>query len=395
MTLRIFQLPDLGEGLSEAELIEWLVSPGDSIRAGQAIARVETDKAQVDVTSPWAGRIESLRGEPGDRIQTGSAIAEIEIEGPTATGEDAVLAGPIESGMRVASEGEPPPADAGTVVGKLPIAPPAASTGIVRQASAVRAMPAARRRARELGIELEGVEGTGPGGVLTRADVEGAAGGVLGDPAAVTEPLRGVRLAMARNMTRSHASVVPATVMDDVDVDAWWSPEADVLVRLVRAIARACSHEPALNAWFDGDELVRTLHARVDLGLAIQTHEGLFAPVLRDVGNASATECRAAIDRLTEQTRARSLEPSSLRGATFTLSNFGSLGGRHAMLVIVPPQVGILGAGRIEPRVLARGGEVVVHAALPLSLSFDHRAVTGAEAANFLGAVRADLERAD
>jgi len=391
MTQATFHLPDFGEGLSEAELLEWLVAVGDQVRPGQAIARVETDKAEVDVSAPWAGKILRLHGEAGARIQTGEALVEFEV--PESH----------DSGRRVDSpsggEGQARPADAGTVVGKLPLASPTPerrdSGGQSVAGSSPRAVPAARVRARELGLSLHSVDGTGPGGVITRADVERVAEpSEAGDPQA-GEPLRGVRLAMARNMARSNASIASATIMDEADVDAWWTTEGDVMQRLVRAIVAASAAEPSLNAWLDETRMTRVLHPHVDLAIAIQSPDGLFAPVLRDVGGGSPETLRNAIQRLVTATHERSLAPSDLRGGTFTLSNFGRFGGRHAMLVIVPPQVAILGAGRIEPRVIAREGQPVVRSMLPLSLSFDHRAVTGAEASRFLGVVRADLELHD
>ena len=391
MSQRTFRLPDLGEGLSEAELLEWLVNVGEVVRAGQPIARVETDKAEVDVTSPWTGTIVQRHGEAGARIETGEALIELDVPEP----DDERSRGEASSGIAEPER----PADAGTVVGKLPL-----PTNMPKQAAAkhragagpvVRAVPAARHRARELGVALDAVAGSGPDGVITRADVERAAGHSETREPPAGEPLRGVRLAMARNMARSNASVASATVTDEADVGAWWTAEVDVVPRLVRALVAACAAEPSLNAWLDDERMARVLHPKVDLALAIQSPDGLFAPVLRDVAAQSPEALRGAIDRLVAATHERSLAPSDLRGGTITLSNFGRFGGRHAMLVIVPPQVAILGAGRIEPRVVARDGEPVVRSMLPLSLSFDHRAVTGAEAAGFLIVVRADLEQSD
>ncbi|HPG24482.1 MAG TPA: dihydrolipoamide acetyltransferase family protein [Myxococcota bacterium] len=415
---RIFRLPDLGEGLQEAELLDWLVEVGARVHAGEPLARVETDKAQVDVASPWSGRVGRRLAEVGDRVRVGApfvAFDEVEIEvadgtASTSTADEADFAS--ERG-----------ADAGTVVGVLPGSLPLAaeradrgpSSGVgpgaasrpPSAASALRAVPAARARARELGVELASVRGTGPEGVITRADVERANGRVglagAGRIASVpvrpalpgAEPLRGVRLAMARRMARSGAEVVPASVLDEVDVEAWWREGVDVAARLVRAIGVACRAEPALNAWLDGAREARVLHECVDLGIAMETDEGLFAPVVRDIGRAPASRIRADIDRLARAARARTLEPDDLRGATITLSNFGTFGGCHATLVIVPPQVAIVGTGRIEPRVVAHDGRALVRATLPLSLGFDHRAVTGAEATRFLAALRADLARTD
>ena len=367
--MRPFRLPDLGEGLADAELLEWLVAEGDEVQAGQTLARVETDKAQVDVASPSAARIERLCVEPGDRIRVGEVLLEFESDAPAVP-------------------------DAGTLVGRLPGPESKGASGL--RASAVRAMPAARERARGLGLALDTVVGTGPKGVITRADVDRAAEARKNAPTSPTaEALKGPRLAMARNMASARDAVASATLMDEVDVEAWWTPDADVTVRLLRAIAAACAVEPALNAWFDDQRLARQVHEHVDVAIAIQTREGLFAPVLRDVSNATPEALRSGLDRLTEEAQARSLRPEALRNATFTLSNFGALAGRHAMLVVVPPQVAILGAGRVEPRVTARGDEVAVRAQLPLSLSFDHRVVTGAEAARFMAALRDELAAAD
>jgi pyruvate dehydrogenase E2 component (dihydrolipoamide acetyltransferase) len=235
------------------------------------------------------------------------------------------------------------------------------------------------------------------------ADVEAAAGArspagggpAAGGPAAAELlPLRGVRRAMARSMARAHAEVVPATVVDEADVGRW--PEGtDVTLRLVRAIAAGCRAEPALNARFLSEAEGRVLEARVDLGIAVDLPDGLIVPVLRDVTNRTAADLRAGLDRLKRDVRARTTPLAELRGATITLSNFGMLGGRFAQLVVVPPQVAILGAGRIREDVRVVAGAIRITRLLPLSLSFDHRAVTGGEAARFLQAVIGDLELPD
>jgi pyruvate dehydrogenase E2 component (dihydrolipoamide acetyltransferase) len=357
--VRVFRLPDVGEGLREAEIVEWLVAAGDEVDAGQPVVLVETDKAQVEVTSPRGGRIARCIGAPGDVVAVGAPLLEFE------DGEEE---------------------DAGTVVGELPRAAP-----LLRGEPGVRAAPAVRARARELGIDLTRLTGSGPQGAISLGDLEAAGAGELAQGA---ERLRGVRMAMARNMARAGAQVVPATVTDDADVEAWIRSEADVAVRLVRAVAAGARAEPALNAHFDGVRAARALHEAVHLAFAVQTDDGLFAPVLRNAGARDAADLRAEIDRLAEGAGARSLAPEALRGATFTLSNFGVFGGRYASLVVVPPQVGILGAGRVKPRACAGEHGPEVRRLLPLSLTFDHRAVTGAEATRFLTAVIEDLERA-
>jgi pyruvate dehydrogenase E2 component (dihydrolipoamide acetyltransferase) len=231
---------------------------------------------------------------------------------------------------------------------------------------------------------------SGAEGLVTKSDVERAARSL--SEAGPAEPLRGVRRAMAGTMTRSHAEVVPATLTDDADVEIWPSG-TDVTVRLVRAIVDACRAEPALNAWYDSKAVARRLHRKVDIAIAMDTGDGLFAPVLRNVQARDPADLRRGLDAMKRDVLARTVPLEELRGATITLSNFGTLGGRHAALVVVPPQVAILGAGRIAVGVVAAGDQPVVRRLLPLSLTFDHRAVTGGEAGRFLAAIIADLQR--
>jgi pyruvate dehydrogenase E2 component (dihydrolipoamide acetyltransferase) len=371
--MNAFHLPDLGEGLCEAELIQWHVAEGDNVKAGQLLASVETDKALVELTSPQAGEIAQLFAAPGDRIEVGAPLL--------AFGDDQTVT-------------KRP--DAGTVVGELPSATPSQplTRPAIPQLPRARrlASPAARALARSLGVDLSSVTATGPHGAIARGDVERAA--ARREPTPVfgerCERMRGVRLAMSRRMASAHRETAPATVQDEADVEEW-APQTDVTTRLVRAMVAGCAAEPSLNVWLEENGTARRFHQSVHVALAVQTEAGLFAPVLRDADQQSAAQLRTAIDRLVVRTKARSLTPEELLGATLTLSNFGTEGGRFATLVIVPPQVAILGAGRVAPRVVARKGEAVVRRLLPLSLTFDHRAVTGVEATRFLSAVIADL----
>ena len=366
--MRTFRLPDLGEGLQEAEIVAWHVGVGDRVVADQPLVSVETAKAVVEVPSPWGGRVLTMHGKPGDTIQVGAPLADIDVEGAAAS-------------------------DAGTVVGTLPtaprVAPPATPFEHARAPGHIRASPAVRRRAAELGVDLAGLAGGGAGGLATLDDVETLAR--LTSTSNGFEPLRGVRRAMAETMARSGVEIVPASVIDEAIIDAW-PVEVDPTVRLIRAIVAGCRSAPELNAWFDGPRKARKLHDTIDLGLAMETADGLFAPVLRNVAARSDSDLRAGLDAMKRDVSARTVPLAELRGQTITLSNFGMLGGIHAMLVIVPPQVAILGAGRIHsaPRVI--GGEIRAARILPLSLTFDHRAVTGAEAIRFLTAAVAELE---
>ncbi|MCS6879088.1 MAG: dihydrolipoamide acetyltransferase family protein [Geminicoccaceae bacterium] len=373
--MRTFHLPDLGEGLEEAEIVAWHVAVGDHVVADQPLLSVETDKAVVEVPSPRSGRIKALLAEPGAIVKVGAPLVEFE---------------------------EGPGVDAGAVVGELARAPEVvAPTPASAPAAGVRVAPAVRKRAAELGVDLARVTGSGPEGTVTLADVEAAAAAsaprpVPAEPEKAVEllPLRGVRRAMARTMARAHAEVVPATVVDEADIGRW-REGTDVTLRLVRAIVAGCRAEPALNARFLSEAEGRVLESRIDVGIAVDLPDGLIVPVLRDVANRTPADLRAGLDRLKRDVRARTIPLAELKGATITLSNFGMLGGRFAQLVVVPPQVAILGAGRIREGVRVVGGAIRTTRLLPLSLTFDHRAVTGGEAARFLQAVIGDLELPD
>jgi 2-oxoisovalerate dehydrogenase E2 component (dihydrolipoyl transacylase) len=364
--MKTFNLPDLGEGLQEAEIVSWHVSPGDHVVADQPLVSVETDKAVVEVPSPRAGRVAELFGAAGDIVQVGAPLVAFE----------------DRSG-----------ADTGTVVGELRAseerAEEATAAGRGGQGPSVKATPAVRALARRLGVDLALVTPSSPDGVISAKDVEQAAETLA--EAGPLEPLRGVRRAMALRMAHAHAEVVPATVIDEADVDGWANGH-DVTIRLVRAIVAGCASEPALNAWYDSHSQGRRLHDKVDLGIAVDTPDGLFVPVLRDVAKRAPADLRRGLERMKTDIRARTIPPDELKGATITLSNFGTLAGRYAAPVVVPPQVSILSTGRIEPRPVVVDGRVAVHPIIPLSLTFDHRVVTGGEAARFLAAVIADLE---
>ena len=368
----IFALPDLGEGLEEAEILAWHVSPGDHVVADQPIVSVETDKAVVDIPSPYSGRIARLLAKQGEHLKTGAPLIEF-------VGAEAGDVGAVVGELEVAAAG---PA-------RSPLAPlPARAAGDAH--ARVKASPAVRALAGALAVELAGISGSGPGGEITKADIERAASVLrAGDGA---EPLMGVRRAMARRMAEAGAVVVPASVTEEADVEAW-PAEADVTARLVEAIVAGCRAEPSLNAAFDGRALTRRLARMINVGIAFDTSDGLFVPVLFDAGNRDAAALRREIDALKQAVAGRTIPPAALRGATITLSNFGTLGGLHASLVVVPPQVAILGAGRISARAVVRGEGLAARRTLPLSLTFDHRAVSGGEASRFLGAVKAELER--
>jgi 2-oxoisovalerate dehydrogenase E2 component (dihydrolipoyl transacylase) len=365
--MRQFILPDLGEGLEEAEIVTWHVNEGDRVVVDQPLVSLETDKAVVEVPSPWSGRIARLFGGKGDLIKVGAPLVEF-AEG--AQGDTGTVVGELGQEEKASRSAEAPsPAPARTL----------------------QVLPAVRALARKLDVDLNLVQASGPGGTITRADVERAAKSLA--EAGPAEPLRGMRRAMAQRMAAAHAEVVRTTVNDEADIDDWQQRE-DVTIRIVRAIASAGQAEPSLNAWYNAEAGERRLIKRIDIGIAVDTEGGLIVPVLRNVGERDASDLRAGLDRLRADAAARSIPPEELRGATITLSNFGMIGGRFANLIVVPPQVAIVGAGRIDQRVLVHNGQPAARRVLPLSLTFDHRVVTGGEAARFLVALKSDLERA-
>lgn len=349
---RIFALPDLGEGLREAEIVAWHVAEGDHVVADQPLVSVETDKAVVEIPSPRSGRIARLLAAPHARLPIGAPLVAFD-EGAAH--------------------------DAGTVVGELGETAPAARP---------RAAPAVRALAASLGVELATVTGSGPEGGITRADVERARAAQTG-----AEPLRGVRWAMALRMAEAGRAVVAATVTDEADVEAW-PAQTQVTARLIQALVAGCRAQPALNAAYDEPAMARRLNAAVHVGVAVDTEDGLIVPVLRHAETLDLAAIGEALQRLETTVRTRHIAPDALRGATITLSNFGALGGQFATLVVVPPQVAILGAGRIRARVMAIDGTFAARRMLPLSLTFDHRVVSGGEAARFLAAAKAALESA-
>ena len=435
---KTFHLPDLGEGLPDATIVEWLVKEGDSVKLDAPLVSMETAKAVVEVPSPFTGKLLKQHGASGDIINTGAPLAEFELD-PNAKQRADNAAG---HGHAPAPASTPAPApapaaaasgereDEGTVVGAMV----SGNTVHVEQAASVggvKAVPAVRAMAKKLKIDLSRVAPTGAGGVVTMQDVKNAAAAGTaalgatpttasapariaptaapaqrstlsqsGKPMRTTPPtvtasgqpeqLKGVRRNMARVMADAHAQVVPTTLVDDADLHAWLGKQ-DITARLIRAIVAACKAVPALNAWFDGKNLTRTLHPHVDLGIAVDTDDGLFVPALRNADMLDARGLREGINRLRAQVEDRSIPSSELSGYTISLSNFGMFAGRYATPVVVPPCVAIVGAGKLVHDVVAVMGGIEVHRRMPISLTFDHRAATGGEAARFLKAILDDL----
>jgi len=371
--MNIFNLPDLGEGLPDAEIHEWFVKEGDTVKADQPLVSMETAKAVVDVPCPHDGVITKLFGKPGDIIKTGDSLV-----GYEATSAQKVDKGTVVGNLEESHEVSEDNFTVGTVQNQ-------------NSSQRSKATPAVRMLAKKLGLDLSTLTGTGDHGVITRDDVEKAANKTTSLPEGF-EPLRGVRRAMLASMVQSHREVVPVSIFDEADIHNWKSG-TDITARLIQAITTACIKEPALNAWFDTEHSARKCFKEVHLGLAMDTEEGLFVPVIHNAEQQNPEQLRKIIDDYKQSVRERAVPADKLKGATITLSNFGKFAGRFASPIIVPPMVAIIAVGRLFDAPVIKEGKVESHRSLPLSLSFDHRAVTGGEATRFLGAVIESLQQ--
>lgn len=378
--MKIFYLPDLGEGLHEAEVREWFVKVGDHVTEDQPIAALETAKALLDIPSPFTGTITELHGNPGDLVKTGAPLVSFEADAQTS------------------HEKTRPQKDAGTVVGNIQVGDTIlneSATGVkpaAAQSARVKASPAVRKLANDLGIDLSTVTATGPGGSVTATDVTSAsagAGQTSADNSAVPEgftALHGVTRSMAINMALAQQQIVPVTIVDDADIQQF-GPKEDISVRIMRAIQHACEQVPKLNAHFHGKSLSMKVLKEINLAVAVDTEAGLYAPVIKDLANKDDQALRANINAFKEHAKKQDFPPADLHGATITLSNFGVFVGRYASPIIVPPTVAIIGIGKLREAVVVQNSQPAVHKILPVSLTVDHRVITGGEAARFLAAL--------
>ncbi|WP_392339927.1 dihydrolipoamide acetyltransferase family protein [Moritella marina] len=387
--MHIFKLPDLGEGLPEAEIVEWFVKPGDVVVADQLMVSMETAKAIVEIPCPENATVVKLYGDVGDIIHTGDPLVEFSEE---AEGTDCTTA-TTNTGTAQAAE----PTKASTsVVGELhtsEVKLKETAQSVSGNSIGVKATPAVRALAHRYNIDLAIVTPSGPHSTVTAADVERVVK-IFADVGELV-PLKGVRRSMAKAMAQAHAEVVPVTLHDDADITPWFD-RGDITVRMIRAMSLACEAEPTLNAWYDSHAIGRRVIKSMHLGLAVDTKDGLFVPVIRDAQNYSAKAMRDKINTIKELVTARKIAADDLRGSTITLSNFGSMVGKYANPIVMPPTVAILGTGRLfQQLLLAKKGDdqsaLVERTFLPLSLTFDHRSITGGEAARFLAVLMADL----
>jgi pyruvate dehydrogenase E2 component (dihydrolipoyllysine-residue acetyltransferase) len=348
-----FKLPDLGEGLTEGEVARWLVSEGQEVAEDDPLVEIQTDKTTVEIPSPAAGTVTRILVEEGKVVAVGTVL---------------VVIGGEPDGDQARPESPP-----------LPQTAPSP-----RSAGKGRVTPLVRKIAQELQVDLEALTGTGPQGRITEDDVRAAAAPQEGR----REPLRGVRRVIAEHMARAHREVPAVTWVEECDFSGL---DLKLLVPTVlKACAESLKEFPELNARLEGDEIVYL--DRYDLGVAVQTEQGLVVPVVRDCDSRSIDELRAEVERLAETARAGSLTPEELRGSTFTVTSAGKLAGLLQTPIVNYPEVAILSVGRIAERPVVRDGQVVARSIGYVSVTFDHRVVDGARAAEFGLAVIRRLE---
>ncbi|HWI53664.1 MAG TPA: dihydrolipoamide acetyltransferase family protein [Symbiobacteriaceae bacterium] len=426
-----FKLPDVGEGLHEAELLKWLVNEGDYVREDQPIMEVQTDKAAVEITSPTSAKIAKLNGKVGEILHVGNVVVVFD------DGKAATLPAQ-ETAERAVAAAAPahatPRAEAGVAAAAATVIPITVPGGQRALAS-----PATRRRARELGIDINQVPGTGPAGRVTADDLKNFAAGkaqapapaaagpapvapavalapapvaaaptAAPRPAAVVPatgderlPLKGIRKVIAERMVQSVYTAPHVTVVDEVDMtelSAFRDRAKELAAKknlklsfmpfIFKALTTALKEHPYLNAQIDDAKQEIVLRKQYHMGFALDTEAGLLVPVIRDVDKKSVFQIAAEMQDLIERGKAGKLQPDELKGSTFTVSNQGSVGGLFFTPVINYPEVAILGVGSTQERPVVRNGQVAIAPLMYLALSFDHRLIDGAPAARFVNRVK-------
>ena len=402
MARYVFRLPDVGEGVAEAEIADWHVTVGSTVREDDPLVDMMTDKATVEITSPVSGTVLELHGAKGEKRPTGSELVILEVEGagkaatpPPRKPEPPPAAAPVEPPPRVVVP--PPRADAARPAGEAPLA-----------------APATRRRAYEMGIDLQYVPGTGPAGRITPDDLQAfidakgqsAAKPVPARRTAVEEiPVIGLRRTIAERLQDTKRRVPHFAYVEEIDMTALEElratlnrlytgrqPKLTVLPFLLRAIAVTIPDHPAVNALFDDQAGVVRRHAALHAGIATQTPSGLMVTVLRHAEALSLWETAAELTRLSALARAGKAGKAELTGSTITITSLGAMGGLATTPIINAPEVAIIGVNKMIERPVIRGGQIVARMMMNLSSSFDHRVVDGWDAASFIQAVRERLE---
>jgi 2-oxoisovalerate dehydrogenase E2 component (dihydrolipoyl transacylase) len=390
MATYVFKLPDVGEGVAEAEIIQWHVKVGDSVKEDQPLVDVMTDKATVEITSPIAGTVLSRGGEPGMKAAVGAELVTFDTAAKGEAATPAAIA-PAEARAKPAKPPPPKPAAGGNIL----------------------AAPAVRARATTLGIGLETVEGTGPEGRIVHRDLDRLLQMRQGTARPAVEVQKGseeiavfgLRRKIAERMQDSKRRIPHFTYVEEVDVTALEDlrkelnespsrqrPRLTVLPFLIRALVKSIAAHPGVNAHFDDGAGVIHRHAAVHAGIATQTPRGLLVPVVHHAERLGLWQLGAEIARLSEAARVGKSRREELSGSTITVTSLGALGGIAATPIINAPEVAIVGVNRIAARPVVRDGQIVIRKMMNLSSSFDHRIVDGHDAAAFIQSVKQALE---
>ena len=392
-----FRFPDVGEGIAEGEIIRWLVAEGDAVRADQTLVEVETDKAVVEIPSPRTGTVMRLAVREGQTIRVGEVLVVISENGDAAPAASSAASVSVVGALPTSQTVLPPPPE---------MAAAAAPEGPPRR---ILAIPSVRKLARELGVKLADVTPTGPRGRIRREDVLQAASASAADDAPgepqgkapgeeTLQPLSALRRTIAEAMVRAANTAVPITTTDEVDVtelvalrrrsrEAADGVNVTLLPFMMKAVVAALRQHPMLNAALDDDLRHLRLKHVYHLGIATDTPDGLIVPVIRHVDQKNILTLARELQHVAALARERRIPLSDLRGGTFTISNYGAIGGLFATPMLHLPQVAILGMGRLVDKPVAHEGEIAIRTVLPLSLTFDHRAMDGAHAQRFLNEV--------
>jgi pyruvate dehydrogenase E2 component (dihydrolipoamide acetyltransferase) len=389
-----FKFPDVGEGIHEGTVVKWLVKEGDKVKADQALVEVETDKAVVELPSPVGGTVLRRNFKEGEVVKVGEVLVSIGEPGEKVKAPKAAPAKPAEK--------KP-------VVEKEPVVKPAPPGRVL-------AAPATRKLARELDVDIKKVTGTGPGGKITQADVRKASSKEAGAPPLAEVPegeeervaLSGMRKIIADRMVYSKTHIPHACGMDYIDVTRlvevrekekrYFEPKGVKLTYLpfiVKACGIALRRYPQFNAHFDEEKNEIVFKRALNIGIAVDTPEGLMVPVIKDVERKSIIEIAEEIKRLAELARSRKIKLDDLKGGTFTITNVGSVGGMYSTPIINPPEIAVMGVHRIKDLPLVINGKIEARKVMGISLCFDHRAVDGAAATEFMNVIKRHLEDPD
>jgi 2-oxoisovalerate dehydrogenase E2 component (dihydrolipoyl transacylase) len=401
--VRRFLLPDLGEGLEDAEVVAWRVAEGETVELNQTLVEVNTAKALVEIPAPWAGVVATLHAGEGDVVRVGAPLVSIRV----GESEDGVAPATEEEEAKPARRpilvGYGVEEDDGGAGPRSPRQPERA--GAAARQGPVAASPPVRRLAKEMGVDLAGIVGTGPGGRVTREDVKTFAGGVpvafpVGEEQRI--PVRGIRRMIAEKMARSASEIPHVTTFLTVDASHLLAFRQELaqdsgeritpLPIVVRALVEVCKSHPKLNSSFDSKQSEIVMRSSCNVGIATDTEHGLLVPVIHDAGQMGIVGLSHEIARLVEAARAGKSEPHHMVGGTITVTNVGTFGAEFGTPIINHPEAAILALGVIEPRALVVDGRVEARPAVTLSLSFDHRVMDGGEAGRALKALGALLE---